>query len=153
MQKQVTSPLPNAVTRTVICVDRRIHSDFCGTLYNPYMPGPVSFMHITDIIGTMERFFNQIAYPQPTFEDRSFLPAPAPAHYPAPARPLRRYMEAPDLEQQRGRLATFVLQVRFRQNASWQGELIWKEGRAVWLFHSTLEMIRLMDQSAIASSP
>lgn len=42
-------------------------------------------------------------------------------------------------------LASFVLRVQFRQNASWQGNLSWLEGKRAIAFRSVLELIGLID--------
>ena len=42
-------------------------------------------------------------------------------------------------------MATFAVRVLFRQNASWQGEVTWLEGKREESFRSVLELILLMD--------
>ena len=44
-------------------------------------------------------------------------------------------------------MATFQLRVLFRQNASWQGSLIWVDQRMDAQFRSVLELVRLMDSA------
>ena len=48
-------------------------------------------------------------------------------------------------QKQSGQLATFAVRVLFRQNASWQGEVTWLEGKREESFRSVLELILLMD--------
>lgn len=43
--------------------------------------------------------------------------------------------------------ATFSVQILFRQNCSWQGEIVWFEGEKRLRFRSLLEMITLMDEA------
>ena len=50
-------------------------------------------------------------------------------------------------EETRRELATFQLRVLFRQNASWQGSLIWVDQRMDAQFRSVLELVRLMDSA------
>ena len=47
----------------------------------------------------------------------------------------------------RGSAATFEMRVLFRQNASWQGELLWLEKNTRQSFRSVLELITLMDSA------
>ena len=49
--------------------------------------------------------------------------------------------------QNKGDRATFVVQVQFRQNATWQGTVTWAEKNEIQHFRSVLELIRLMDDS------
>ena len=44
-------------------------------------------------------------------------------------------------------LATFQSTVLFRQNASWQGSLIWREKELDAPFRSVLELIGLIDNA------
>ena len=46
-----------------------------------------------------------------------------------------------------GNLDTFELKILFRQHASWQGTILWKEGRQEQSFRSVLELIHLMDSA------
>ena len=47
----------------------------------------------------------------------------------------------------KGRLATFELQILFRQHSSWQGTVLWKEVQYRQSFRSVLELILLMDSA------
>lgn len=40
---------------------------------------------------------------------------------------------------------TFVVDVKFRQNATWQGTVKWNPGGGETNFRSTLELIKIMD--------
>ena len=44
---------------------------------------------------------------------------------------------------------TFYIHVRFRQHSSWQGEVMWKQGKKKTSFRSVLELLHLL-QSAFA---
>jgi len=44
-------------------------------------------------------------------------------------------------------LCTFEIAVRFRQNATWQGQILWAEKNVRQNFRSVLELIKLMDQA------
>jgi hypothetical protein len=50
------------------------------------------------------------------------------------------------VEQDRGAV-TFVIQVQFQQNATWQGSIDWIEAKKTQRFRSVLEMIKLMDEA------
>lgn len=44
--------------------------------------------------------------------------------------------------------ATFIVQIQYRQNATWQGQIHWKEKDEDRLFRSELELIKLIDSAA-----
>ena len=46
-----------------------------------------------------------------------------------------------------GALCTFAVRILFRQNASWQGSVIWLEEKREESFRSALELVLLMDSA------
>lgn len=49
--------------------------------------------------------------------------------------------------------ASFLIQVQFRQNATWQGSIQWLDQKKAQRFRSTLELIQLMDSALDAQTP
>ena len=47
----------------------------------------------------------------------------------------------------KGKIATFEMQVLFRQHTSWQGVLIWRDRKMEKSFRSVLELVLLMDSA------
>lgn len=43
--------------------------------------------------------------------------------------------------------ATFIVQVEFCQNASWQGKIAWTDQKKEQNFRSALELLKLMDEA------
>lgn len=43
--------------------------------------------------------------------------------------------------------STFVVQVQFCQNSTWQGTVAWTEEKKEQRFRSTLELIKLLDEA------
>ena len=48
---------------------------------------------------------------------------------------------------QRGKDSTFIIHVKYRQNASWQGEVTWVDKQKKEYFRSALELVRLIDSA------
>jgi len=46
-----------------------------------------------------------------------------------------------------GSKCTFEVSVRFQQNATWQGQILWAEKNIKQNFRSVLEMLKLMDEA------
>lgn len=110
-----------------------------GRLHNPFFESPQSFESLTQFIRIMECTLDLTKTPQSFTSHRSFAP---------PGQSFRlRNSTVPE----RGKLASFSLCIRFRQNSSWQGQLHWLEEGRRQNFRSTLEMILLMD-SALQSA-
>ena len=93
----------------------------------------MSFYGLIQLIMLMEGLMDRVNYPQRSEEPRAFRkkeaqPVPAAG---GGAKPL----------------ATFRVSVLFRQNASWQGTLLWTERAVDAQFRSVLELIRLLDSA------
>ena len=43
--------------------------------------------------------------------------------------------------------ATFIVHVRYRQNATWQGDILWAEKKKKLYFRSALELLKLIDSA------
>ena len=51
------------------------------------------------------------------------------------------------MQEERGKEGTFIVQVQCRQNATWQGQVIWAEENRKEHFRSALELIKLIDSA------
>ena len=51
------------------------------------------------------------------------------------------------MQEERGKEGTFIVQVQYRQNATWQGQVIWAEENRKEHFRSALELIKLIDSA------
>ena len=47
----------------------------------------------------------------------------------------------------KGERATFVVQIQYRQNATWQGQVLWAEKDERKAFRSALELLKLIDSA------
>ena len=77
-----------------------------------------------------------------TIRCRSFNKAKPPVSY---GRKVYTMREANELLKHKGDKATFIVQVMYRQNSSWQGKLVWADENKTVYFRSVLELIKLMD--------
>lgn len=137
--------IPSNVTRTLVCVDRYENHEIYGRLVNPFEKEPMEFSGVLDMAERMEALFDRLAFPQASFRYRSFRVEKKPqSNHP---REVHRYMDEIIFENERGEKATFIVQVQFRQNATWQGTIRWTDKKKVQRFRSTLEMIKLMDDA------
>lgn len=64
---------------------------------------------------------------------------------------MERKVANEQLPNQKGKMATFVVHVMYRQHATWQGSVTWAETGQKANFRSALELIKLMD-SAVEDS-
>lgn len=106
-----------------------------GILSSAQLGGDECFSGAIDLLLQVEHMMDQTNTPQRNEEPRSFAvtrPQPTPA-----AGPQGRIRTET--------LAVFQLNVMFRQNATWQGSLLWVDEGQEAHFRSALELLRLMD--------
>lgn len=53
-----------------------------------------------------------------------------------------------DIENTHGERATFIVNVLYRQHASWQGQITWVDKNKKENFRSILELIKLIDSAS-----
>ncbi len=121
--------------KTVVCIDSYRDGIFRGRFFTPEQEVQI-FDSLSQFLVMMDEMLERNQNPRSDTRHRSFsaflLPYPASA----PAGGIRK-----------GRLATFELQILFRQHASWQGVLLWREQQQKQCFRSVLELILLMDSA------
>ena len=134
--------LPSFMTsgRSTVVVRIYSYQEKCpnGTLQGLHFNSPVEFSSLTQMLLLMEEMLDRVNGPQ-----RGESPS---AIQKTEAQPQFAVRDA------RKPLATFQLSVLFRQNASWQGTLIWTDRMMDSQFRSVLELVRLMD-SALTADP
>ena len=137
MRASLFAPLDqNAVIVRITSYD---HKRLKGVMISPKLEKPAAFHSLSQLLLSMEALMDQSNQPQRGEERRAF------GEY----RPPR---EEEDAGAGEGReLASFQIRVLFRQNASWQGSLIWIDRQMEAQLRSVLELIRLMD-SALSSA-
>lgn len=139
---------PSTAGTTRVCVDTIQHGDVQGEVFSPYLEQPIPFGSIAALLAGLEQVADTLDFPQAYVDYRTFGSAHDPRRSAMDQeRSLTRFMEEQTFEKKVGQVATFIIQVQFRQNATWQGTITWSEKKQVQRFRSTLEMIKLMDQA------
>lgn len=126
----------NEYRTTMVCVDSCQDGILTGRFYNPAQPFGQRFRSLMELLMRMEALLDQMLFPQPYAARRSF----------APARQLSGAIPGAG-ETQRGQCATFAVRVLFRQNSSWQGSVVWIEGKREEPFRSVLELLHLISSA------
>ncbi len=127
--------------RTIfLCVDSYQNKVPQGRLYNPGLGEGRQFQSLTNFILEMEQIFEKMEFPKAYTTTRTFAKPPLKAAGP------------PDSTYREGEMATFSLNILFRQNASWQGSIVWLEEKQEQRFRSVLELILLIDNALTQTS-
>ena len=125
----------NEYRSTTVCIDSYESGVLTGRLYNPYLDTGQAFESLTQFLFRMERLLDTMSFPQSATAARTFAPTPD------------NWQPHTEPEFRSGQAATFVVKVLFRQNASWQGSILWQEGGREQSFRSVLELIFLIDSA------
>ena len=125
----------------IICVDRYVDKVLCGRIYDRYPQEGRCFLGAMDLLKCIEGILDSRVNPQPFCIRREFQNT---------FEQLRPDQEAGFSG--KGIKATFSVQILFRQNASWQGSVLWVERKIEESFRSVLELLLLID-NALSSTP
>ena len=130
----------SAPNLALICIDSREED---GRLYHKYAREAVVFHQYSRLVLVLEDLFDAIGYPQASVQARRFDGKKEEIVGFAIRQPEIAWgMDA--MLAMRGRIATFAVHVKLRQNATWQGECYWLEGEKNALFVSELELLKLI---------
>lgn len=125
----------DAYRSITISIDNYQNEVMCGSLHHPHFEVPRYFSSTMQLLKLLENLFAETNYPQAYTTLRSFT--------------RHSYSEPVPPAEHSGTVATFHVRVLFRQNASWQGEVLWEEKGLSESFRSVLELLLLID-SALA---
>lgn len=145
--QRIVSFLPNYL----ICIDKILNGDLLGRVYGGAESTiGFAFKDIVGMINILEEIMDNIECPQAALESRNFNKTKEKAQKKLSREEIRRVFKAMrniDENLARGEKATFILQIKFRQNASWQGSVQWVEKKQTLHFRSALELIKIIDSA------
>lgn len=139
----------------VVGIDQIDFVDYSGRLWNGYQNEPEVFQNSLELIEEMEAFYDRLNYPERAIQYRSFSKRKQRTQRTANMEDRKPDMSK--LEKKKGEKGTFIVEVMYRQNATWQGQVIWAEQNKSMYFRSAMELLKLMDsalnQSAAGQDP
>ena len=142
MEEKRVSPAVGSMVR--ICIDRYEADDWIGRIYTRYREEPILFEDATQLVESLESFYDWLNYPQPSVRERSFQKESGGKA--GPEKGEREVIVSEEnLNKKHGEQATFIVRIMFRQNATWQGQVTWAERNRTLPFRSALELLKLMD--------
>lgn len=137
-----------------VCVDGNENADYQGRLFHQYADDPIEFSGVMDALIKIEELFDEWDFPQRGLSERQFKKhvreekrpkAPEDGDDRLPIEIIRDENGVRNVQNKRGKLGTFALQVTYRQRATWQGHVIWQEKNEKHDFISALELLRIID--------
>lgn len=135
--------IPREMKTTLIKVYSYNNKCMQGTISNPFFKNEMIFENVMQLIAMVERISDSLFFPQKAMELRHFTDTAAPQE-----NDTFDFVTAADFTDQLP-IATFELEIIFRQNASWQGNIVYAEKGLSSSFRSVLELLSLMDSVLI----
>jgi len=129
-----------------VCIDQMKDGDYSGSIWNQYEETARSFTGSMELVQRIDRLLDELHFPERATMPRSF-DGEVETYNAAPRLTQSQVMEMGALAEKRGRIATFIVRVKYRQNATWQGEAMYVEKAQKADFISALEFIRLIDEA------
>lgn len=138
-----------------VCIDDNQDADYQGLIYHQYADEPIRFNGIASMILEMENLFDEWDFPQRGLAERKFdkkkenhkRPVPETEDDKLKIEIISDTHGVRNVQNKKGKLGTFVIQVVFRQDASWQGHVIYQEDNEKLDFNSALELIKIIDRA------
>ena len=118
-----------------------------GKIYHCYSEEAIAFSNIIRMIETVEEFFDCLQFPQAATQTRSFHRKES-----VQGQKLEKKLEQEQILQTRGQKGTFLLNVKYRQNSSWQGSVTWVDEQREQYFRSALELLKLIDGALVTKN-
>lgn len=143
MENTIMLFAPNLIS---ICIDDRVDGDYKGRLIEPYGAGTQLFFETADLLLQMDELYDRWNYPQKAMRSRSFIRRTETV-LPVNIRKGDFHMNMKKVQESRGKKGTFIVQVQYRQNATWQGQVVWAEENRKEYFRSALELLKLIDSA------
>lgn len=141
-QYRINISVPNLVN---ICVDQKQAGEISGRLYHCYSAEPIKFLNIIELLREMEKLFDAIVFPQASTKTRCFVEKTGKKE--TFSQKPERVALGQDIVKETGAVGTFVTDVRFRQNSTWQGVFWCAEKGCVQQFSNTLDFIKQIDSA------
>jgi hypothetical protein len=135
----------NVATSSIvcICIDEKKPEGDVIRLFHCYADEAVQFKDIGRLPIEMEELFESIYFPQSTTKSRSFVMR----NNKIERNTTNKQLPEQTVRSRRGKMATFVVQVQYRQNATWQGKVLWADKNKSINFRSALELLKLIDSA------
>lgn len=131
----------------LICIgiDSSSKTEYSGRIWHQYADGPISFGSTIDMIWIMERLFDEWDFPQSAMVFRSF--SETGRHEGRRKGRADLKMDAKRIQDKSGDRGTFIVRVKYRQNATWQGDVVWAEKNKRQDFRSAMELLHLINSA------
>ncbi len=134
-----------------ICIDGVENADYQGKIWHQYSDEPIEFGSCVTMLRTMDNLMDEWDFPQRGLEGRDFDKKSEKVGHKGAGDELvidkiQQEHGTRNVQNKRGSIATFVVQIAFRQRATWQGHVVCAESNEMKEFESAMALLRIMDR-------
>ncbi len=142
----MSTGMPYDISMYTVCVDSYDNQNIKGSFINNYYSEEILYNSTVELLFKMEDLMNKIGSPKKYEKDRSFI-CDEKENDINNELPINRFKQSNGFNEynKKGKVATFYIKVRFRQNSSWQGSITWFEGGKTKDFRSVFELLKIMN--------
>jgi len=109
-----------------------------GNYRNLFFEEKETFKSLTQLLVKLDQCLDQENIPQPFQKVRTFGMTSD-----------IRFIDFAERHAEKGKMATFIIRVYFRQNVSWQGSITWIDENRTQKFRSVMELIFLLNSALL----
>ena len=134
-----------------ICIDGMDNSEYQGRIWQQYSDDPIEFESGIRMLGIMDSLMDEWDFPQRGLDDRTFDKSCKKSNTIADTRDdltidkVAQIFGTRNIQNKKGAISTFVVQVAMRQRATWQGKVICVETNDKKEFESAMQLLRIID--------
>lgn len=115
--------------------------DISGILLNEYYGFIIKFNGIREMLSSLDKLFDYVNFPMTSNNERMFLESNKDNKKELPQ---NIFVYDKNNEDISGKQPTFILNIQFRHNSTWQGSIMWIEKNKIKRFNSDLQLINLI---------
>lgn len=146
----MSTGMPYDISMYTVCVDSYDNKNIKGCFVNNYYGEEFSYNSTIELLFNMEELMNKIGSPKKYEKDRSFVYDKKDSDIISnnnDNEPINRFVNSNGFNEynKKGKIATFYIKIRFRQNSSWQGSITWLEGGKTEDFRSVFELLKIIN--------
>ena len=146
---------PSVASTARICIDKYEIGDWSGRIYTRLNREPIEFANVGEMLKCLEMFWNTIGFPKESTISRSFIEQQVinesivkVSHLEDGEKDkIKVELSETDMDKKNGKQDTFIVRIKYRQNATWQGNVTWAEENKTVPFRSALELLKLLDST------
>lgn len=137
----------NMYAPNLVCIgiDQDRGGEYTGRLWHQYKDDPLSFYGTMELISKMDALYDEWDFPQRAMDPRSFVKRDDGMEKSC-KKGEELQLDAKRITNKSGEMGTFIVRVKYRQHSTWQGEVVWAEGKQKNHFRSALELMKMIDE-------